>query len=628
MYARYKHRPRVVQSIMRQNESGRLVVFTSNMSTEYFSKLVSEDKKHYSKKLTLANGTLLRDPFSLKGEDWSDDVSLLPDVTHMDLYVYLIHTPSEFTNESLKAYKSLEAYNFYLSGHVQDVYCHLLKDVEFCYIKSSVLPSQRQGQKQKLYDVWIILHTSGWVLSANCTCVAGLGSACSHVAALLFKLVACATLELNKKACTSKLCSWKKSRKRAHPAPLKHINFKRPKKSEVLPTIDEPFEGELKGFTSVDPLKFVTEEEKQQWISLSQIAPDAVVLKNISLDLGETTHHDDSETETADENEKNILPEPLTYIYDSAAINKNEIEINNIAQKNYNQYKSSCFDMQFENLKKFTEAQSLSDKWMLHRAGRITASVSKLAFTSDLKKTKTLIETIMQYKEPVDVVATRYGKRMENRARSVYEQHVKQHHVDLQVVTTGLHIDPNFPYLAASPDGLVKCKCHGQSLVEIKCPFKYKKSLKLWRNDKNCPIDKAGKFKKNHAYYFQVQHQMLVTKMNYCDFFVFSQGKQENDTFLIRVTKNEPFCRKLREKLAIVFEKVLLPELVTRKSDPKLLNEEKVYCICRRPSFPPMIGCDNLGSCDIEWFHYSCVKITRAPKTWLCSTCQNNIKKK
>ena len=33
-----------------------------------------------------------------------------------------------------------------------------------------------------------------------------LGSACRHVAAVLFKLQACVQLDMDKKACTSKLC--------------------------------------------------------------------------------------------------------------------------------------------------------------------------------------------------------------------------------------------------------------------------------------------------------------------------------------------------------------------------------------------------------------------------------------
>ena len=63
------------------------------------------------------------DPYTLV-ENWTDNVKLLPDITWVDFYSYLINTSSLYTNENLKAYKSLKAYNFFVSGHVHDVEYH------------------------------------------------------------------------------------------------------------------------------------------------------------------------------------------------------------------------------------------------------------------------------------------------------------------------------------------------------------------------------------------------------------------------------------------------------------------------------------------------------------------------
>ena len=41
-------------------------------------------------------------------------------------------------------------------------------------------------------------------------------------------------MDLNKVACTSKLCAWKKSRTQANQAPLLTINFRRPKKMTLF----------------------------------------------------------------------------------------------------------------------------------------------------------------------------------------------------------------------------------------------------------------------------------------------------------------------------------------------------------------------------------------------------------
>jgi len=150
----------------------RVIMWEKHSS--FFETLTEEkDREQYIKKLTLQNGQLLSDPFNIDDREWSSDVKFLPDITYLDIWSYLIDTPSDFTKDKLKAYKSLEAYNFFVSGHVQDVSIHNIKESCFSFVKTSVLPSQRQGLKQQLYQVWLALHKKGWILSANCTCMAG-----------------------------------------------------------------------------------------------------------------------------------------------------------------------------------------------------------------------------------------------------------------------------------------------------------------------------------------------------------------------------------------------------------------------------------------------------------------------
>ena len=65
------------------------------------------------------------------------------------------------------------------------------------FFEFKVLPSQRQSESSTMYNVWACLQKEyGWVLTANCSCMAGLGSACSHVAALLFKIESACHLKL------------------------------------------------------------------------------------------------------------------------------------------------------------------------------------------------------------------------------------------------------------------------------------------------------------------------------------------------------------------------------------------------------------------------------------------------
>ena len=51
-------------------------------------------------------------------------------------------------------------------------------------------------------------------------------------------------------------------------------------------------------------------------------------------------------------------------------------------------------------------------------------------------------------------------------------------------------------------------------------------------------------------------------------------------------------------------------------------DDERKYCTCRSVSYGNMIACDN-ESCPYEWFHWSCVGMTKEPAgAWFCDTCR------
>ena len=93
----------------------------------YFESLNENDKLAYRKKLTLESGETLPDPYSLKN-DWIEDVDALPEVSWEDVTHYLIETASIYTKGKLKVYKSLEAYDYFVCGHVQKCYYHPVKE--------------------------------------------------------------------------------------------------------------------------------------------------------------------------------------------------------------------------------------------------------------------------------------------------------------------------------------------------------------------------------------------------------------------------------------------------------------------------------------------------------------------
>ena len=59
----------------------------------------------------------------------------------------------------------------------------------------------------------------------------------------------------------------------------------------------------------------------------------------------------------------------------------------------------------------------------------------------------------------------------------VYVEMMSTTHVEFEVEATGLHVNPKYPYLGASPDGLVMCACCGNGLLEVKCPYSVRRPV-------------------------------------------------------------------------------------------------------------------------------------------------------
>lgn len=59
----------------------------------------------------------------------------------------------------------------------------------------------------------------------------------------------------------------------------------------------------------------------------------------------------------------------------------------------------------------------------------------------------------------------------------------------------------------------------------------------------------------------------------------------------------------------------------------KSAHDEPLYCVCREISYGQMIMCDN-DACQIEWFHFNCVKLSNKPKgKWYCPLCRGDTHK-
>lgn len=139
----------------------------------YFESLDYVSQKRYVEKLKVG-GIEIPDPYSIADSLWVDNTAKWPDVEFGDIYTYLIDTKGMFTKENLKAYKSLEAYNYFYNGYVQTVY-HYSVSQGICVLKARVNPSQKAPDKG--HSAWIVINSGDdlecSIKVAHCTCMAG-----------------------------------------------------------------------------------------------------------------------------------------------------------------------------------------------------------------------------------------------------------------------------------------------------------------------------------------------------------------------------------------------------------------------------------------------------------------------
>ena len=335
-----------------------------------------------------------------------------------------------------------------------------------------------------------------------------------------------------------------------------------------------------------------------------------------------------------------------------------ELVDENCYDMNYAELVSHCQDIfisvteeQAEAVEAATREQASSKLWHRFRAGRITASNMKtVCHTDPAQPALSLISCICNPEGMTfSTKATQWGCEHETVARDKFLEEMTKVHENFRVYDSGLYINPDVPHLGASPDGLVCCDCYVEGCLEINCPF-CKKDQKL-----SDPTDTKFYLQKDdgdnltlshkHAYYYQVQTQLGVCRKEFCYFVVWT----ERDIHIEIITLNSDFWEEICTKSSHIFQAAILPELVakffsklphsslspssfcstvkpactTTKDSMLACGDNTLFCYCEQVESGDMVGCDN-DRCDIKWFHFECVKISRAPKSkkWYCPDCR------
>ncbi|XP_062582511.1 uncharacterized protein LOC134244264 [Saccostrea cucullata] len=218
-----------------------------------------------------------------------------------------------------------------------------------------------------------------------------------------------------------------------------------------------------------------------------------------------------------------------------------------------------------DQIREGTFGQSSNQMWKYQRLGRLTASMFYKAYHyKGGKENNSIVKSCLGKYGDFTTKATQYGIEKEAIARTQYVDKMFNLHTSFLCEETGLHLNPQFPYLGASPDGLVKCKCCQQGVLEIKCPFSMRDltpeealtKLPSFR-ESNGKMELIQNV--NSPYYIQMLGQMGICKAPYCDLVLYTT----KGIYVERAFFNEALWNNVVLKLKIFYESYILPSILS-----------------------------------------------------------------
>ncbi|XP_052082229.1 uncharacterized protein LOC127719907 isoform X5 [Mytilus californianus] len=115
--------------------------------------------------------------------NWSDDISSLPSVDHVQAHAYIISS-AEFDLERFRNIQKEDSYLLYKGNAIKKCKVHKL-DEGFCYVTCNCMSSK--NSQTNLEVVWTLIQNDGCIQTAGCSCDEG-SDCCMHTIALMLTL--------------------------------------------------------------------------------------------------------------------------------------------------------------------------------------------------------------------------------------------------------------------------------------------------------------------------------------------------------------------------------------------------------------------------------------------------------
>ncbi|KZS21144.1 Uncharacterized protein APZ42_011999, partial [Daphnia magna] len=464
-----------------------------------------------------------------------------------DVFQYCVAKHSKSTGLQLCAYKAIRDAEQYVScGWVKDIFRVTLSNsivIVSCRVHHS------QSIRKSLLNPWAAIKNDMSIICSSCDCEAGLGGVCSHVGAMLYKIIA-----VNNLPCTSQENRWIDTSNRNDLKLFKQLSGMN---DTIYKSKYHGSKNKTKLYDSAS-IPLMTTEEQSEY--------EKVLLKNKAVQLQVVNKNEFYKHFQPPE-----LPVAFGTIFIASLVGKSYVTVMEECERLLKGCTLSVTEVQSENVNRCTIGQKKTQFWQLFRAGRCTASNAYPIFNANIKKPALwlLKKSCYPAEKAFSTEATRYGVDNENRCitKGCKMLTKRNLHHQFNVTKCGLIISSEFPEVAASPDALFHCKCHGMGVIEAKCSWKHRYAVSLKEvctshKDFYLSYDEETQvfnLKKNHPYYYQVQQQLLVTKRKFALFMVYI----ENDVAVVYVPEDILLCNEIRIRSQFYFREVLLPQLVS-----------------------------------------------------------------
>ena len=140
-----------------------------------------------------------------------------------------------------------------------------------------------------------------------------------------------------------------------------------------------------------------------------------------------------------------------------------------------------------------------------------------------------------------------------------YQKKESSKHKGLAIHESGLIIDPQHPYLAATPDRIRNCDCCGKILLEVKSLFS-KRNLVSHIAAQDY-LQKKGKvyfLREESNWNYQIQGQLGLARMEQCDLIIYTQ----KGIMVVSVAFNQSLWEQMLLKLKIISYFIRGPRIV------------------------------------------------------------------